>query len=60
MKTIKSLFMAGLFMMTAQLSFAQGQAPASPKMTVTGLIGKANVTLVYSSPSVKEEKFGAN
>ena len=56
MKTIKSLFMAGLFMMTAQLSFAQGQAPASPKMTVTGLIGKANVTLVYSSPSVKGRK----
>ena len=56
MKTIKSLLMAGLLVMTAQLSFAQGQAPASPKMTVTGVIGKANVTLVYSSPSVKGRK----
>lgn len=56
MISIKSLFMAGLFMMTSQLTFAQGQAPASPKMTVTGLIGKANVTLVYSSPSVKGRK----
>jgi hypothetical protein len=56
MISIKSFFLAGLLMMASQWTFAQGQAPASPKMTVTGLIGKANVTLVYSGPSVKGRK----
>ncbi|RXK48786.1 DUF2911 domain-containing protein [Aquirufa rosea] len=40
------------------ISMAQDapRPPQSPKVTATGTIGKANVSIVYSSPSVKGRK----
>ncbi|WP_147201785.1 DUF2911 domain-containing protein [Segetibacter aerophilus] len=43
------------FLLTAGFlsSNAQGGARQSPKMTATGKIGEANITITYSSPAVK-------
>ena len=46
------LVMVGVFQLNAQ----QGHPRQSPKMTATGKIGEANVTITYSSPSVKGRK----
>jgi hypothetical protein len=46
------LVMVGVYQLNAQ----QGKARQSPKMTATGKISGANVTITYSSPSVKGRK----
>lgn len=46
------LVMVGVY----QLNAKQGKPRQSPKMTATGKIGEANVTITYSSPSVKGRK----
>lgn len=53
--SFKNLLLATLMLMVGvSSSQAQGGRPKqSPKMTATGKIGGANVTIVYSSPSVK-------
>lgn len=40
----------------ANLNAQSGRPRQSPKMTTTGKIGEANVTITYSSPSVKGRK----
>ncbi|MEO6406033.1 MAG: DUF2911 domain-containing protein [Ferruginibacter sp.] len=53
---IKSFLFAIVLLMAGTLSVnAQGQRQ-SPKATATGKIGDANVTITYSSPSVKGRK----
>ncbi|MBT9392637.1 DUF2911 domain-containing protein [Hymenobacter sp. NST-14] len=50
-----SLLLLVLAVLSAAPGFAQDQKapPASPAATATGKIGKATVTVAYSSPSVK-------
>lgn len=48
------LFLLGLFI--SLLSCAQNGAPASPPAKASGKIGDANITIDYSSPSVKGRK----
>jgi hypothetical protein len=49
---ITILLFVGLFNVNAQ----QGRPRQSPKLTATGKIGEANVTITYGSPSVKGRK----
>ena len=51
--TLKLYFVALLFFATTSFVFAQ---KASPAATATGKIGDANITISYSSPSVKGRK----
>jgi len=48
------LFLLGLFI--SLISCAQNGAPASPPAKASGKIGDANITIDYSSPSVKGRK----
>lgn len=53
---IKSLWLAIIILIAGSFSAnAQGQRQ-SPKVTVTGKVDDANVTITYSSPSVKGRK----
>ena len=56
-----TILLLGTFLCSALLTstvFAQGDKASrpSPPATATGKIGKANVTISYSSPSVKGRK----
>lgn len=49
----KAGLVACLVFLCSLVSFAQEKAPASPPATASGKIGKAEVTIKYSSPAVK-------
>jgi len=54
---IKSAAMVVAAMTISVSAFGQeAKKPASPAMTATGKIKDANITIAYSSPSVKERK----
>lgn len=55
---LKPILAVCCLLMVTSSSFGQDapRPPQSPKVTVTGTIGKANVSVVYSSPSVKGRK----
>jgi len=56
-KSINYLVLTSLFVVSAAANLtAQDKPRQSPKMTATGKIGAANVTITYSSPSVKGRK----
>lgn len=52
MKLIKGAFLSLSMLLISTLSFSQ----ASPAATATGKVGEANITIKYSSPSVKGRK----
>lgn len=52
MKALKKLSMA-LIALMAMSAYAQDKKPLSPPATATGKINGANITINYSSPSVK-------
>jgi hypothetical protein len=55
--TIKSFLLPAIAVLMAGSLASNAQAPRqSPKATATGKIGDANVTITYSSPSVKGRK----
>lgn len=53
MKQIRVSALTGMLLALATFTFAQEKAPASPPATASGKIGAAQVTVNYSSPSVK-------
>lgn len=53
MKKIKNIILLLLVMLTINTVAAQERKPASPPATATGIINGANITIKYSSPSVK-------
>src|SRR5690606_23866902 len=53
MKTTQKFVMLMLTLFITTLATAQDKKPASPAATATGKIRNANVTINYSSPSVK-------
>lgn len=55
MKTQKKLLLLFVALSTFALGYAQGK-PASPPAVATGKINGANITINYSSPSVKGRK----
>ncbi len=57
MKLIKGAFLALSMLLMSTVSWSQ----ASPAATATGTVGGANITIKYSSPSVKGRKvYGAD
>jgi hypothetical protein len=57
-KITRGLFLAAAGVLMSSMIFAQGDKASkpSPPATATGKVGAANITITYSSPSVKGRK----
>ena len=57
MKNLSRLFFIGITMLICSPAFTQNAKPrVSPARSVSGTVKKANITIAYSSPSVKGRK----
>ncbi len=60
MKTLfqfKAGALCAMAMLATAVTFAQGKPPASPRDSVSGMIGKAMVSINYGAPSLRGRKF---